>query len=456
MNRRELVKSGVLLSSGISLPTITEGSPVPNEYVNVIDFGAKGDGINDDTQAFKNAALELRMRGGGTFYIPPTKVAYLLDEDIQIWNNVNVVFDGFVRRKSNKKRTFDSVFIPVSGAQHVTFTNVKIDCNNIAGMNGVNIRRNNRFCRISGAYIKNCRHDVLGVGGGRAIVLEDGVTDNLPKQVIVSDVFVENCYMAIGYNGGGLEIGKTNNALTIIDNITAFNCDVLLGLFGNNPGYPHTGNMFSVIANNIMGRNVGKVSSQNNDGKGIIHSTRASNVLVNNCYIFNDEDYSHNVNFFQGDYNNIHLKNTVIDANIHNLVAGGKDMRFPNKGSYFDIVCNGRIDNYALASYHSNSNNNHYKISVDSVTNDRFVSPLFDETHTNYLEFSSAKYNFCIEGGIGKQGINSKFNISDFIGTSNKKIVMGRDIVLCDVNGQPHTISVNTSGDLLLNGIIIN
>lgn len=40
------------------------------EFVSVKDFGAKGDGITDDTAAFSAAIDYLKIRGGGTLYIP--------------------------------------------------------------------------------------------------------------------------------------------------------------------------------------------------------------------------------------------------------------------------------------------------------------------------------------------------------------------------------------------------
>ena len=194
MQRRDLIAAGGTFALAALVATEAHATPTSSSaashVVDVVRFGAIGDGRTLDTKAFKDAGSELKSNGGGTLYIPPTKRSYLLDEDIQLWNNVNVVYDGFVKRANNDKRTFDAVFIPVPGAQHVTFTNAKIDCGNVPGINGIIIRRNNRFCRIAGAYIRNSVHDPGKTGGGRAIVLEDGVTDGLPKQTIATDIFL--------------------------------------------------------------------------------------------------------------------------------------------------------------------------------------------------------------------------------------------------------------------------
>ena len=41
------------------------------EFVSVKDFGAKGDGVTDDTAAINNAAIHVASSGGGTVFFPP-------------------------------------------------------------------------------------------------------------------------------------------------------------------------------------------------------------------------------------------------------------------------------------------------------------------------------------------------------------------------------------------------
>lgn len=50
-------------------PVITESKP-PKGAINVLDFGAKGNGKSNDTAAFYAASRELQRRGGGTLWIP--------------------------------------------------------------------------------------------------------------------------------------------------------------------------------------------------------------------------------------------------------------------------------------------------------------------------------------------------------------------------------------------------
>ena len=63
-------------------------------FINVKDFGAKGDGINDDTESLKNAILSIGRdySKGGTVYIPKGK--YKITDTIFISSNIKVVGDG--------------------------------------------------------------------------------------------------------------------------------------------------------------------------------------------------------------------------------------------------------------------------------------------------------------------------------------------------------------------------
>lgn len=50
---------------------------------NVIEYGAKGDGITDDRQAFLNALNYLKTKGGGVLFIPPTTEKYVVSDQIE-------------------------------------------------------------------------------------------------------------------------------------------------------------------------------------------------------------------------------------------------------------------------------------------------------------------------------------------------------------------------------------
>ncbi|WP_227502085.1 glycoside hydrolase family 55 protein [Klebsiella aerogenes] len=60
----------------------------------VTDFGAKGDGVTDDSFAFQKAFLKANEAGGGTVYFPPPKKEYLLKFPVFIFNNTEAYGDG--------------------------------------------------------------------------------------------------------------------------------------------------------------------------------------------------------------------------------------------------------------------------------------------------------------------------------------------------------------------------
>ena len=70
-------------------------------FINVKDFGAKGDGVNDDTESIKNAISSIGgdYAKGGTVYIPKGK--YKITDTIFISSNVNIIGDGNTSYFSN-------------------------------------------------------------------------------------------------------------------------------------------------------------------------------------------------------------------------------------------------------------------------------------------------------------------------------------------------------------------
>ncbi|AKL09085.1 glycosyl hydrolase family 28-related protein [Klebsiella oxytoca] len=62
--------------------------------LNVADFGAKGDGVTDDSFAFQKAFLKANEFGGAKVYFPKPRKEYLLKFPVFLFNNTEAYGDG--------------------------------------------------------------------------------------------------------------------------------------------------------------------------------------------------------------------------------------------------------------------------------------------------------------------------------------------------------------------------
>ncbi|MBZ4655844.1 MAG: hypothetical protein JG759_392 [Thermoanaerobacter sp.] len=97
-NLNDLQAGSLLLDTDRNSPlfyldgTLMSGN-IPEDWVNVKDFGAKGDGITDDTQALQEACNHLS--NGGTLYFPESKVYKITNVlSISIPENTSITIIG--------------------------------------------------------------------------------------------------------------------------------------------------------------------------------------------------------------------------------------------------------------------------------------------------------------------------------------------------------------------------
>ncbi len=95
-------------------------------YFNVMDYGARGDGITNDYAACQAAATAVSTAGGGVLYIPAG--TYLLSQDLLIYSNTYVLGAGRATILKAKASTTTNP-LTVSGVSHVIISDLQIDGN---------------------------------------------------------------------------------------------------------------------------------------------------------------------------------------------------------------------------------------------------------------------------------------------------------------------------------------
>jgi len=121
------------------------------DYVSVKRFGAKGDGITDDTASIQNAISYINSQGGGQLYFP--KGIYSVSQSIILYANMQLYGEGrnntIIKLKNNTNLT---EIIQLTEKDNVTLKDFTLDCNSNNGTTGNGITfwksRNNLVSNI--------------------------------------------------------------------------------------------------------------------------------------------------------------------------------------------------------------------------------------------------------------------------------------------------------------------
>jgi len=172
-----------------------------NINANVTDYGAKGDGITDDTQAFRDASIT-----GLPLLVPYTTSFFKLSGTIDLINSIR--FDGQVKMfgsiGDDTHRGF-SITDNVVGSIIIDNPLIDMGWDNITTTgeqdHAIIIQATNNIL-IRGGHITNCMGDGIYVGG----------IDTIPsKNIRIENVVIEN-------------VRRCNVALTGTDNVTIIGC----------------------------------------------------------------------------------------------------------------------------------------------------------------------------------------------------------------------------------------
>jgi hypothetical protein len=152
-----------------------------NGIVSVLQFGAVGDGVTDDTAAIQAAIDYVNSIGGGLVYVPATSAFYKLTAALQVGSNTTLCGDG-MDASSLKWTSLPPTFAPLdsdpagnrraivnknlslSGTQNtnISIENIKIDLSLIVGALSLS-RQAVFFFNCSFTSVKNCH--ILSDGG---------------------------------------------------------------------------------------------------------------------------------------------------------------------------------------------------------------------------------------------------------------------------------------------------
>lgn len=335
----------------------------------VKDFGALGNGKNDDTKAIQNALDYISKRGGGQLIIPNSSGDYLISGTLFIGSNTKLIFeDTFIKLIHYTK--IGTILFNKPNATNIEIVNPKINGNNIyaggTGENGISFG-NGGTMTVSGGIIMNCRkgisHHKLG---GKAIQVEN---KNV-KHFELKGTKIINCSIALSSQFDILENQKINSSMNVVfSDVYAEKCGIFLLLIQVN-GLVESHNFRLNLAN------FKTVDCGYEDG--IFVFSRARNFSITNGIISGSKNIEAVIRgrHSQGSFSNITVNqdvNSIIDLqpSFHGLATTKAE------NNYYQMTINNKVK-YILKT----SPNYKYKFremfnsDLNFILNNNIINPL--------------------------------------------------------------------------------
>ena len=165
------------------------------------DFGAKGDGVADDTMALQNA-INYCQNNNVKLKSQQNKV-YLVTSKLFITKKINMDLNCCVIKASDN--VTDIIDISTGQIWYGKIRNIVLDCNNTSS-NGFTVSYGEKLS-INNLVVKNCKKICFSVKGGYEVICKDshfnGVETNSIGMKIdtsdchFSDIILIDCYKAI-------------------------------------------------------------------------------------------------------------------------------------------------------------------------------------------------------------------------------------------------------------------
>ncbi|MEW7400481.1 hypothetical protein AB2S31_09570 [Elizabethkingia anophelis] len=282
---------------------------IHGQKINILDLGAKGDGIFDDTQIIQEALDIVEKKGGGTVIIPTSKNDYKISETLFIGANTRIVFGKSFLKLANYTK-MGSVLVNKKGATNIEIIDPRIDANNIfaggTGENGISFG-DGGTCYVVGGIIKNCKSgDTAYRLGGKGFQVED---KNV-KLFKATGTKIINCSFALSTQFDITANKEKNTSINVIyNNIIAENCDSFLLVQQVN------GIEDAYLKHNVEVSNFQVINNKNRDGVFIF--SRARGVKISNGIIIGNSRLE---SITRGRHSEIIFKDINIMQNSENII----------------------------------------------------------------------------------------------------------------------------------------
>jgi hypothetical protein len=171
-------------------------SMIQGALINVLDYGAKGDGVTDDTAAMQAAIAAATANGQSTLYIPTG--TYIVKQQLNV-SQCSVLGEGVYASiiKAGSGYTGNNLMYVGSLAQNLVYENFQLNGNTgTASVKGILIEGNVLHCRFSTIKISNCSDIALYIKNGDSGTTRPSVNTFIDLRIITND------YIGLYYTSG--------------------------------------------------------------------------------------------------------------------------------------------------------------------------------------------------------------------------------------------------------------